>query len=370
METSRAKFRGAAAVLLTAAFAVLSGAREASANPSMSADFSTMMSWLSREFVQGVAFNAGSTFDPPREVRGMRFQPDLSFGIGNLPLNKSSFPVLQTPALRDMDMSKTFPAHVLFPNLTMHMRAGLPWRSDIDLRFADMTIPAGYKVSANTTSQAQSNSFGFGLRRHLFGGDLPLLSLGANYNHVAGRILYKSKSSIDDPNFSGDTDVRGTIRWNVSSFGLNAVLSHSMGRLTPFVGFGYNYVTGSVEASLLALPQSPLVNPIIGAASQHPEQTQGRVIFGFQSNRSRVSLFSNGEIKAIGMGRWKAWIVQSGITLPFSVGASGVGYASTRVPQPEPRHAASRAAAKIQKEPYRRKVPETADVVPELIFIQ
>ena len=149
---------------------------------------------------------------------------------------------------------------------------------------------------------------------------------------------------------------------------MNAVVSQNFGRMTPFVGFGYNYVTGSVEASLDAISQSGIFSPIIGDASQRPEQSQGRVIFGFQSNRSRVSLFANGEIKAIGINSGKAWIMHSGLMLPFAFGAGGVGLASTRVAPSEDRTAAAKMA--IKQEPYRRKDSETADAVPELIFIQ
>ena len=49
-----------------------------------------MTQWLSHELAQGLAFNAGSNFDPPREVKGYSIQPDLSLGVGRMPLDKRS----------------------------------------------------------------------------------------------------------------------------------------------------------------------------------------------------------------------------------------------------------------------------------------
>ena len=57
-----------------------------------------MTQWLSHEMAQGLAFNAGSNFDPPREVKGWALQPDLSLGIGRIPFNKTTFPNLTVPA--------------------------------------------------------------------------------------------------------------------------------------------------------------------------------------------------------------------------------------------------------------------------------
>lgn len=291
---------------------------------SLSWDFTRIMDWLSHEMAQGIAFNAGSTFDPPREVRSRRLQPDVSIGVGSMSFDKSKFPQPEVAALKEMNAQDVFPERSLFPNMTVHLRAGLPWRSDLGLRFANMTTPPGYKISANVPASGQSNSIGVSVRRHLFGGPHPLLTLGAHYNHVYGRFVYNTKFSIEDiQGFSADTDVNGSVVWNVTSYGLNAVASHNFGVWTPFLGLGYNYVTGSVATRLEAVSATPLIAPIVGQASSHPEQNQGRVIFGAQLNRSWVNFFANGEVKAIGIGAGKAWIVHAGISLPFTIGAKG-----------------------------------------------
>ena len=332
---------------------------------SMSQDFSNMMGWLSHEMAQGLAFNAGSTFDPPREVTNRKFQPDISLGVGNMPLNKSRFPELGAPALRDMGAAKIFPSTVLFPNLAMHWRVGLPYRSDLSLRFADMTTPPGYKISGNTTGNGQSNSFGLGLRKHILGGggDWPLLSLGANYNCVFGRFTYKTKFGMNNvEGFSADSDVDGTIQWSINSYGLNAVASQTYGRWTPFAGFGYNYVTGSVRAHLEAISQTPLISPIVGESSNKPEHSQGRLIFGAQMNRAWMNFFFNGEVKAIGTSSGNSWIIHGGITLPFQLGLHG--FSSTKA-----RKNASSTFKDID-ESVEKEAPAGAEARPEMIFIQ
>lgn len=299
-----------------------------------------MMTWLSHEMVQGLGFNAGSTFDPPREILDRRLQPDISVGGGTVPLDKSKFPTPETPALQELHAENIFPSKVMFPNLAMHLRAGLPWRSDFAIRFADMTTPPGYKISATTTGKGQSNSIGFSLRKHFFGeaADVPMLTLGAHYNHVYGRFTYATKFNVDNvQGFSANSDVNGGIYWSVNSYGLNAVVSQQMGALTPFLGFGYNYVTGSVRANLTAVPSTPLITPIMGESTEKPEQNQGRVLFGAQLDHSWVNFFTSGEIKAIGIGSGKSWIVHAGMSLPFHIGTLS-----------------ERRAAKLEEERQRR----------------
>ncbi|HAM34678.1 MAG TPA: hypothetical protein DEB40_02770 [Elusimicrobia bacterium] len=300
-------------------------ATTAAANPSMSSDFGRMTGWLSHELAQGLAFNAGSTFDPPHEVVSRRLQPDISAGVGKMPLNKKKFPEPETPALRDMDASAMFPSAVLFPNLAMHLRAGLPGRMDFSIRIANMTTPSGYHISPTATGQGQSNSIGVGLRRHFFGGpDRPMLGLGANFNHVYGKFFMHSKFNVDNiQGFSTDSDVNGELAWNVSSFGLSAVLSHGYRGWTPFFGYGYNYATGSVRARLEARPNTPLIARIAGESSEHPEQNQGRLIVGLEMDRPWMHFFANGEVKAMGTHAMESWIVHLGAALPFEIGFRG-----------------------------------------------
>jgi len=116
--------RAKAAGLALAAALGLSGA-PASANPSLSSDFTNMMGWLSHEMVQGLAFNAGETFDPPREITGLGLKPDLSLGVGNFPLDKRRFP-RPRPRASGLQRARPFPSSVLFPVAALHLRMAFP----------------------------------------------------------------------------------------------------------------------------------------------------------------------------------------------------------------------------------------------------
>ncbi len=354
----------------------------ASANPSMSGDFTSMTGWLSHQLAQGLAFNAGDTFDPPHELVSRRLQPDLSVGVGSMPLNKKIFPDPQTPALRDMNASDIFPSTVLFPNMSMHLRGGLPYRMDMSIRFDNMTTPPGYRISSSATGKGQSNSIGAGLRKHLFGGGgLPVLTLGGNFNHIYGNFKIRTKFGVEDvAGFSTESDVNGKLEWNVSSFGFNAVVSQPYKGWTPFLGAGYNYVTGSASAHLEALSNTPLVAPIQGGASAHPEQNQARIMGGVELDRPWMHFFANGEIKAVGINAGKSWIAHIGAALPFEIGLMRV----TRRSAPRPEQLASAAeygdyALPVPKVPAKKKarvirpyLPAAAsdEKHPELVFIQ
>lgn len=361
--------------ILQAAGLLLAAVPAQAANPSMSRDFERMMQWLSHEMAQGLAFNAGSTFDPPREVKDKRLQPDISLGVGSMPLDKSKFPEPETPALKDLGAADIFPSRVLFPNLTMHLRSGLPWRSDFAIRVANMTTPPNYKLSGDAAGKGQSNSIGFTLRKHLLGGARPLLSLGAHYNHVFGRFRIKTKFKVDDvQGFSAESEVLGDIQWNVTSLGFNAVVSDTFGRWTPFLGYGYNYASGSVRARLDAVSNTPLISPIIGEASERPEKSQARVILGFQLNRSWANFFANGEVKTIGIGIGQSWIVHAGMNLPFHIGTS---FGSSARREVAPREATARAPSpeepsrpSTRKEMVSGSVRGEEEAPPALIFIQ
>lgn len=289
-------------------------------SPDLNVDFTTLSQWLSHELAQGLAFNAGSNFDPPKEVKGYYVQPDLSLGVGRMPFNKSELPTLTTPALQDQS-GTLFPDSVLFPNLALHLRIGLPWRGDAYVRFADATTPAGYKISPTIQAKVQSNSYGFGVRQHFFGGGMPMLTLGAHFNHVQGSTYLNGKFGINVDNvFTDDSDVSGALKWNLNSYGVTAVVSQSFDRWTPFLGMGYNYTSGSVSTSLSLDAHSILVDPINGSASDRPEQNQGREIFGLSYDRSTWSLFANAELKALGALQYRSFIIQFGGALPFDIG--------------------------------------------------
>ena len=336
------------------------------ATPSMSDDFTKIMGWLSQEMAQGLAFNAGSAFDPPQEVRGLRILPDMSLGAGVMPLDKNKFPQPRTQALKDMGVAGVFPSKFMFPNFTMHLRAGLPGRSDIAIRVSDMTTPPNYKISANTVGKAQSNTIGFAVRKHFLGGSRPTLGIGANVNHVFGNVKYKTSFNIDTvPGFSAKSAVNGATQWNISSFGLNAVVSQRFGIWTPFVGVGYNYATGSVRARIEILSDTPLISPIVGESSSHPESSQGRFIFGTQMNRSWVNLFFNGEVKAIGVHAGESWIVQTGLMMPFRIGSKSLAAKESSYVPVE----SSRAVRKQRAAPA-YKAPAAEEAISDLIFIQ
>ncbi len=293
--------------------------------PDLNTDFTNMMGWMSGQMANGLGFNAGETFDPPREVTDRRIQTDLSLGIGSMPFNKSQFPQFTDSSLQAAGVENFFPSSVLFPNLTMHLRAGLPWRSDFALRFADMTTPPSYKLSNSLTGNGQSNSIGATLRKHCFGeGDEPLLTFGANYNHVFGNFAYGTSFSNTIDALPVNENVSGRLNWNVNSFGVNAILSHVFGNWVPFFGLGYNYVTGSVSAGLSAVDSNNNLGPIQGSASNVPYPNNASVIFGAQFNHSWANWFFNGELEAAGPDKGKAWIAQAGFSLPFYIGVSGV----------------------------------------------
>jgi hypothetical protein len=301
----------------------------------MSGDFQNMMQWLSHGLAQGLGFFAGETFDPPHEVTDKRIQPDMSLGVGNLPLLKSQFPALGVPALQQLGVENIFPSAIVFPNLAMHLRGGLPYRMDFAIRGADMTTPPGYKISQGTPAKGQSNSIGFSLRKHFFGGDMPLLSLGLNYNHVYGVFHYNTNFNLNSNGFQATESVAGSLQWNLNSAGINAVVSDTFYHMTPFFGLGYNRVSGSVSASLQAIDTTYGIAPIYGSASQRPEQNEARVIFGSEANFTWLHMFFNTEVKAMGIASGKTYIMQAGAALPFRIGSgSGAGYASSARARP------------------------------------
>ncbi|MHB2025478.1 MAG: hypothetical protein ACYCPQ_02385 [Elusimicrobiota bacterium] len=297
-------------------------------NASLSSDFGGISQWLSQNIADGLAFNSGETFDPPKEVKDRRFQPDISFGAGFLPLNTAQFPA--TPALsgQGLNPASFFPSQILFPNFVMHLRAGLPWRCDFALRAADMTTPPRYRLSPSISGQGQSNSLGADLRKHFFGRDgAPMLTVGTDYNYVFGRFAFNESLpvNIDNGGVSLNNNIAGALRWSVASYGLNFVLSQQFGNWIPFIGAGYSYVAGSVTASLAdyPVPGSIGFTPALGSASSQTSPNQTRALFGWQWTHSWIDYFTEGEIKTTGPESGKTWIVQVGISLPFHIGFKG-----------------------------------------------
>lgn len=312
------------AAFLTACLAVL-GASSAGAqtNPRMSDDFAKIMDWLTKGTAEGLGFNAGSSFDPPNEMRPWRLQPDVSLGVGILPFDKKAFPRLQ-PALADKKIDESLPDQMMFPNLTLHMRMGLPRRWDVGARFANMTTPSNYKLSQTTTGNGQSNTLGMSVRRHFMGGDRPLVSVSGVYNHTFGYFNFQNEFKDVEltPGFRADSTNMGTLEWDVRSFGFNAIMSQSYGKWIPFGGFGYNRMIGSVSGKLESQWKTPLAGPSVGQASNSPSEDNGRIIMGFQRDGSFFKLFMNTEIKAMGTMAGKSFIISTGLAAPFKMGAS------------------------------------------------
>lgn len=348
-----------------------------------------MTQWLSHEMANGLAFNAGSTFDPPREVTGWALQPDISLGIGRIPFNKRNFPTLENPTLNDQGGSNIFPDSVLFPNLALHLRMGLPGRRDAYIRLADATTPPGYKISPTMTAQVQTNSLGFGVRQHLdlWKEELPKVTLGAHYNHVRGRTRLKGLFNVATGGFQADSELTGEIDWNLNSFALTAVAHKSYDRWTPFFGFGYNYATGSVRSKLNLKSRTFLIDDVEGQGSERPEQSQGRWISGVQYARTKWSMFFNAEVKALGRLQYRSWIAQLGFALPYEIGRGPKIIYKKRVPSavddsqrtaPKARKADlkddsyekedKRLAPQPKRRPLEPKEPEQTQ--PDLIFLQ
>lgn len=351
----------------------------AGANPSLTRDFQGMSQWLSHELAQGLAFNAGSTFDPPHEVRGYALQPDLSLGLGRMPLDKRDFPDIGTPALRSFGGEKLFPDSVTFPNLAVHLRMGLPWRGDAYLRLADATTPSGYKITPQMTAAVQTNSLGFGVRQHLFGRDeQPTLTLGAHYNHVSGRVRLKSTFQVETNGFAADDEFNGALDWNLNSFGLNAIVHKAYGPWTPFLGLGYNYATGTARARLELLPKSDLIQPIQTEGSSHPEPNSGRWIFGLEYQKPTWSVFANAELKALGRLQYRGFIAQVGASLPFEIRTGPAVFYKKRasrsntlaVPRGEADEDAPRSKSKRPAPKAPRFDPAKESAPPDMIFLQ
>ena len=341
-----------------------------------------MSQWLSDQMAQGLAFNAGENFDPPKEIKGYYLQPDVSLGVGLIPFDKRRFPDMQVPELQNGAGAKLFPSSTLFPNFTLHLRMGLPWRGDTYFRFADATTPPGYRISPTMTAQVQTNSFGFGIRQHLFGGDYPVLTLGAHYNHIRGYTKLRGTFGVSAGGFTADDKFNGDMTWNISSFGLTAIVSKSFDHWTPFAGIGYNYATGSVAVSLDLVSSTFLIPDINGRGSDHPEQSQGREIVGISYDKETWSAFANGEIKALGELQYRSWIVSAGAALPFDIGGKTVFARKHKTAPVEPKSAlddddSEQPAAKSPTKPAPKPIvrpraspPPPEQAPPDMIFLR
>jgi hypothetical protein len=309
----------ARAPLAAALVLALAGA-PARANPVLADDITSMSQWLSGQFAQGLAFNAGETLDPPKEIDSYRVQVEPSFGVGKIQFDKGHFPDMTVQQLQNGAGANLYPNATLFPNFSLAVRMGLPWRGDVYVRAADATIPPGYKISPTMTASVQTNSIGAGIRQHFFGGDYPVLTVGGHYNHVQGYTKLNGTFGVTAGGFTADDVFNGKIAWSINSFALTAIVSQAFGHWTPFGGLGYNYTTGSVAVNLNLISGTFLIPSITGQGSDRPEVSQGREIVGVAYDRESWSAFANGEIKALGALQYRSWIIQVGAAVPFNFG--------------------------------------------------
>ncbi|MFH2204287.1 MAG: hypothetical protein ABIJ96_14300 [Elusimicrobiota bacterium] len=343
--------------LLILGLSVLAAGPLYAANPTMEDDFTSIVGWLTAQTAQGLAFNSGSTFDPPNEMRAWRIQPDFSLGLGLMPFDKNAFPQMQVEALAEKGLKDDMPSKVLFPNLTFHSRMGLPWRMDMGIRLVNMTVPKNYRLSETMVGNGQSNTMGIGLRKHFFGRGMPLLTVSGAYNRVFGYFNFKTRFNDMElvPNvLTASSNVFGQMDWNVTSIGVNFVVSQVYGKWTPFIGAGYNRISGIVDGRMEAVWETPLIATTVGRASGRPEPHNTRLLLGFQRDGSFFSLFVNGELKTSGVHAGRSYIVSTGLAAPFRIGArSSVvrygrnkpkGYAS--LPEPSRFTSSSRARRK------------------------
>lgn len=333
-----------------------------------------MSQWLSDQMAQGLAFNAGETFDPPKVVKGYYLQPDVSLAVGHIPFDKRRFPDMQTPELQNGAGANLFPNSTLFPNLALHLRMGLPGRRDLYVRFADATTPSGYKISPTMTAQVQTNSIGCGVRQELFGGDDPTLVVGAHYNHVQGFTKLRGTFGIGADGFNANDAFNGNIDWSINSYALTAIVSQSFGRWTPYGGLGYNYITGSVHVDLNLISHTFLIPDVTGQGSDRPEQSQGREILGVSYDRETWSAFANGELKALGQLQYRSWIVAVGAALPFEIGGKALIYKKRKAAPVEPKPAldddeSEKPAPKPVKRPRASPTPPE-QAPPDMIFLR
>lgn len=294
------------------------------ANESLSGDFQAMMDWLSGQAVQPVAFNAGTTFDPPQELKPGELQLEPTFGMGILPLDITKFPTLKNQTLNDQHVGSFFPQRVPFPDMTAHVRYGLPGRWDLSFRLSNVTIPT-IAMTAQTKVSGQVNNFGFQARKFFGGrGEDPSLSLSAHANWLVGHFNFgNTMKDVALGDLTSNAANSGSMAWNLGSVGVNAVVSRSYGHWVPFVGVGYNLASGSLKATMRTDFDTYLAAPAMSAQSSRPRSQNIRVLFGTEVVRtSAANLFLSGEWQALGTGGGgETFNVHLGAILPLRFGA-------------------------------------------------
>lgn len=272
-------------------------------NPSLSDDLANITQWLSDQTATGFAFNGGATVSPPTELGAGGLEWDASFGAGLVPLDVKAFPTVGVDQLNDAGIQSFFPSAIPFPHFTAHLRVGLPNRTDLAARFSNLTAPT-YSVSERTKASGQSNIYGVELRRHFLGtGDaMPRISVTGMLTLLKGSFIFNNRfenQKLTDT-FYVDSDNSGFLKWNMVTYGANAVMSKAYGRWTPFGGLGYSYSAGTVQTEMTAEFKTPLIQPSRGQASAKPREHAVRALFGATRKLRKMSLLFNGEVMLVG----------------------------------------------------------------------
>ena len=123
---------------------------------SISPDFGLITAWLSHELAQEIAFNAGSAFDPPRELISRHIQPDVSFGVGKMPLDKKKFPTLESSTLNGMNVSDD---QALDPESSYTLPSLISWMRKTGVKFTGAAhAPADCAALVNGVAKSKKVS--------------------------------------------------------------------------------------------------------------------------------------------------------------------------------------------------------------------
>ncbi len=325
-----ARLRPPAALLLIALLAL--APRPARADVTrLSTDFSSIMQWLSSQLVSPLAFNAGDTFPCPLLTQPGRGQLELTAGGGLVPLDTGSFPTLRTQALNDMGLSSEFPGHIPVPDLTATIRYGLPWESDLAVRFSNVTTPR-FNITSKMAVSGQTNNFGLQYRKFLHYGRRNAVSLTGYYQYLRGtyhffnsfnNVLIDGDGSPSSTNIYLNSQNAGSINWNLQAAGVNLVFSRQYGNMVPFAGLGINQASGSLEGKLQS--QSATYDPSVveGSASSRPRASSMRGLFGLHVRRDQGwDYFFSGEMLATPADFGKAINLHAGVMFPIHFGAA------------------------------------------------
>lgn len=311
--------RQAAAALFAAGLALFpAGSACAAANPALREDFDSMMEWLSNETAEGLSFHSSVAFDPPVELARGAVSVDGNLGVGTLTTEKNTFPRLRVKTLQDLDPEENFSDVTPFPDMTAHLRLGLPARWETGLRLSNMTVPR-HPISSSTEGSGQSNIYGLQVRRHYFGGRSPLLTLSGTVDYLHGGFKFYNgfkDVEVTDTLFL-DSANEGRLSWDIKSAGVAAMASKQYGRWTPYWGAGYHYSRGYVRGRLTSKFNTSLIPPVIGAGTERLRSKQVRVMVGTMREAGGWSWYGAVESLAFNSKGGRTFAAHLGFSLPL-----------------------------------------------------